>query len=565
MQNTDLDHITTPINVPQFGRLLKESGFPEADAEFLIRGFTDGFDLGYQGPSDRQDVSENLPFHVGSEIEMWNKIMKEVGAGRYAGPFEEIPFKDFMQSPIGLVPKAGNQTRLIFHLSYNFPSGKGSVNSNTPEHLCKVKYRDLDYAIRVSLKLLRSMSEDSDGNRILFYSKSDLKSAFRILPLSRHCYQWLVMKAINPVTKKLSYFVDKNLPFGSSISCSLFTKFSEALKHLVEHRLQRKFVVTNYLDDFLFTAETKEACDDMVRQFLSLCRDISCPVSLDKTEWGQSSIIFLGILLDGIHHCLCIPFDKKVKALNMLRWISNKKSATVKEIQSLSGYLNFLNKAIVPGRAFTRRMYAAYDTTKMKQHHHVKISEEFRGDCRMWTRFIVDHESVALCRPFSDTLKVQLAHELNFYTDASGVIGYGCSFNERWIQGFWCKKFMSKYKPSIQYLELYALCVALMAWGHLLTNAKYVIFCDNKAVRDMVNHTTSGCKNSMVLIRLIAINNLIFNRRILVKYVETKKNSVADALSRGDFAKFWRLKPAANKSPDNTPQSLWPLDKIWIQ
>ena len=46
--------------------------------------------------------------------------MKEVNEHRYAGPFNELPFKYHVQSPVGLVPKAGNKTHLIFHLSYDF-------------------------------------------------------------------------------------------------------------------------------------------------------------------------------------------------------------------------------------------------------------------------------------------------------------------------------------------------------------------------------------------------------------------------------------------------------------
>ena len=53
---------------------------------------------------------------------MWCKLMKEVGLGRVAGPFDTIPFNYFIQSPIGLVPKDGGlETRPIFHLSHDFP------------------------------------------------------------------------------------------------------------------------------------------------------------------------------------------------------------------------------------------------------------------------------------------------------------------------------------------------------------------------------------------------------------------------------------------------------------
>ena len=64
--------------------------------------------------------------------------------------------------------------------------------------------------------------------------------------------------------------------------------------------------------------------------------------------------MFLGILVDGVNHCLCVPIDKQIKARNLIRWLLKGKSVTVNQLQSLAGLLNFLNKAIVPGRAFTR-------------------------------------------------------------------------------------------------------------------------------------------------------------------------------------------------------------------
>ena len=64
-----------------------------------------GFSLGYQGPEEIQKTSDNLKFSIGNETELWNKVMKEVKNQRYAGPFEKIPFKNYIQSPIGLVPK----------------------------------------------------------------------------------------------------------------------------------------------------------------------------------------------------------------------------------------------------------------------------------------------------------------------------------------------------------------------------------------------------------------------------------------------------------------------------
>ena len=50
-------------------------------------------------------TAPNLKFRVGNPTILWNKVMKEVGLGRYAGPFKQIPFNNYIQSPIGLVEK----------------------------------------------------------------------------------------------------------------------------------------------------------------------------------------------------------------------------------------------------------------------------------------------------------------------------------------------------------------------------------------------------------------------------------------------------------------------------
>ena len=180
----------TPINAERLRNLLIDSGYNRRRTEFLYQGFTQGFDMGYAGPLHRADFSENLPFRgVGNQVELWNKVMKEVKLNRYAGPFERIPFDNFIQSPIGLVPKGQDQTRLIFHLSYDFKDFK-SFNYYTPDQLCKVKYRDLDHAVRNCLHILKE-----NPSAILWYGVSDLQSAFRAVPGRRDQWCLLMMKA----------------------------------------------------------------------------------------------------------------------------------------------------------------------------------------------------------------------------------------------------------------------------------------------------------------------------------------------------------------------------------
>ena len=120
--------------------------------------------------------------------------------------------------------------------------------------------------------------------------------------------------------------------------------------NILQHRMGREGkAITNYLDDFLFLAIARLLCNQMIEKFLTLCSEINLPVAIEKTEWEDYIIVFLGIMLDGKHLTLSIPLDKQQKALQMLNDITGKKKITIKELQCLTGYLNFLTKAIFPG------------------------------------------------------------------------------------------------------------------------------------------------------------------------------------------------------------------------
>ena len=521
----DITNICTPIDPDKLKFLLEEANYDKVKTRFLVDGFKFGFDIGYRGPQNRQDLADNLPIRVGSKAEIWSKICKEVELGRVAGPFTQPPYDNYIQSPIGLVLKLGGQTRLIFHLSFDFDEDQHkSFNYCTPDEMCSVKYRDLDHAIANCIALL----EQSGGTAVIYFAKSDLSSAFRQLPGRPDQYKWLIMKAENPTDGKIYFFVDKCLPFGASISCALFQRFLDALHHIIEFKTKTKSV-TNYLDDFLFLSFFRQFCDYMVREFLKVCNFIGCPVSEEKTEWSTTVICFLGMLLDGERKIIAIPEEKRIKALNILNRMINKPKATVKDIQCLTGVLNFLTRAIVPGRAFTWQMYAKLTTKNragkpLKHYHHVRLDREFREDCLVWKLFLSNSNLSVLCRPFIDLNIFETSQTLNFFTDASKGIGkgFGCVFGSKYTWGQWDIDFLKNEDPSIEYLELYALCTGVFCWAKELSNMRIVIFCDNQAVVHMVNNTSSSCKNCMFLIRKLVLDGLYFNRRVSVRYVNTK-------------------------------------------
>ena len=147
-ENFNIHDIITPVDAEMFKQLLIETGYNSNKVNYLYHGFSQGFSLEFKGNRDVVRYAPNLKIRIGSNLELWNKVMKEVGAGRYAGPFEDVPYTKFIQSPIGLVPKdKGTKTRLIFHLSYPRVGGT-SVNAGIPREKCTVKYPDFQDAIK---------------------------------------------------------------------------------------------------------------------------------------------------------------------------------------------------------------------------------------------------------------------------------------------------------------------------------------------------------------------------------------------------------------------------------
>ena len=286
-------------------------------------------------------------------------------------------------------------------------------------------------------------------------------------------------------------------------------------------------------------------------------------------------LVFLGVLFDGESFHLCIPEEKRLKALSLVQMMENKNKATVKELQKLTGLLNFLCKVIHPGRTFTRRMYNKYSAPvdkkdqKLKHFHHMKMDTEFKRDCRVWQLFLQSVESMCLTRPFIDFESNSYtfnADIIGFYTDASTskILGFGCYFNKQWTFGQWEQNYIKYCNPSIEHLELYALLVGIFVWKEKLRNGCFVIFYDNESVVQMVNSGVSFCHNCMYLLRMLTLNNLLFNKRIFVCHKTSKNNFLADSLSRLKLKLFFQqAPPKVSPLPERLPDELWPASKLW--
>ena len=159
----------TPVRPDRLAFYLK--GYNNVTSDYLIHGFIHGFSIRYFG-SLLAIRSPNLKSAMDNPTSVNDKLSKELTAGRIVGPFDTPPFETFRVSPLGIVPKKlPGEFRLIHHLSY--PEGL-SVNDGIPKELATVRYATIDDAVR----LIKAIG------RGCFLAKTDIKSAFRIIPVA---------------------------------------------------------------------------------------------------------------------------------------------------------------------------------------------------------------------------------------------------------------------------------------------------------------------------------------------------------------------------------------------
>ena len=201
-----------------------------------------------------------------------------------------------------------------------------------------------------------------------------------------------------------------------------------------------------------------------------------------------------------------------------------------------------------------------------QKYHHVSLNQEFKYDCQVWIKFLVDEWGV-YNRPMVDVDAFASSQEIYFYSDTSKAktLGFGAIFETNWLFGKWEDNFISKYDPSIEFLELFALTVGLLTWETLITNSQVIIFCVNMSVVEMINQGSSTCSKCMILLRLLTLNGLQYNRRVLACHVRSKDNGLSDALSHLQFECFRCLGPHMNKYPHQVDPRVWPVSKFWTQ
>ena len=503
----------------------------KAEKDLLLNGFKFGFRIPYVGSREGRFSKNHSSANTMPEL-VNERFKEEIQLGRVAGPFSSPPLPNLIVSPIGLVPKSTpGEYRLIFDLS--FPIGE-SVNAGIPPEEASVSYTKFD-------EITKLVRHEGVGSYLV---KIDIKSAFRLLPIHPDDFELLGMQYQG------KYFIDKCLPFGLSVSCALFEKFSTFLEWCLKHYTGSDQII-HYLDDYAACDKQVQGAKSILDKSLSLFASLGVPIAENKIEGPSTSIKFLGLEVDTVAMLVKIPVDKLQNLRSSIDALLHRqgKKITLRELQSMIGKLNFACRAVLPGRAFCRRLIDATCGVN-KPYHRIRVSKEMAEDLYVWKMFLDNFNGANIM------IDVWDEHHLDLFTDASGSIGYGAFFDGHWVADAWPKA-LQTCAPDITFKELFPIVLALHLWGHHFSNKKVIFHCDNQAVVCIINKQSTRSPRSMHLVRCMVSVCLLRNIVFKAVHIPGLENNIADALSRLQFDRFKKLAPMADLAPTQIHATLF--------
>ena len=510
------------------------SDYPSTLRDYLVDGFTNGFSIS-NFYFESNDGCRNLKSASLKPDTVQLKLDKESSLGRIAGPFKSHPLKDMVYSPLGLQPKKlPGEFRVIHDLS--FPRGGPSINSGIPRDMATVQYSSVPQAIQLI----------KHHGRFSYLAKTDIKSAFRIIPIRPDQYHLLGFQWNN------NYYYDMCLPMGCSSSCSIFQSFSTSLEFIIRSKVTDVSII-HILDDFFFVSHSYQSCYDALMLFLDICKEIGVPMALDKTFGPYQSLPFAGIHLDSRDMSASLPEDKIIKFLSYIDVLLNSRTATLRQVQSVVGMLNFSCTVIEPARAFSRRLI---DLTKGMSipYHHLKITRQCKEDLKVWKEFLINYNR----KTFFLDYKFISSPALDLYTDSCTSIGFGGYFKNNWFCGMWPK---ACFGLHISLLELYPIFLAFHLYSDQFVNRCICIHSDNIAVVHILNSCTSKDTLMMIMIRKLVLFCMLNNVYIKATHISGKNNQLADSISRFQMDQVWQLGKFLKPRPTPIPPELH-LDRL---
>ena len=529
-----------PVWSPLDGGAWAEALRPHPDRafiRFLLRGFQEGFRIGFHRPAPLQSASRNMLSALQHPEVVREYLEKECSMNRMLGPYSRSEVKGMPPLHInrfGVIPKGHNtgKWRLITDLSH--PSGC-SVNDGIDPALCSLTYSSVEQVAEVAASY-------PPGAML---AKIDVESAYRLIPVHPED-RWL-----QAVEWQGSYYVDPMLPFGLRSAPKIFNAVADALEWCLRDRGVRH--IYHYLDDFIVIGPPRSpVCAEALDILSRTCAELGVPIAEHKRDGPTTCLTYLGIEVDTVASQLRLPQGKLQRLQTLLSEWGDRKVCERRQLESLIGTLNHACKVVRCGRSFLRRMLDLLHRAPAPavRPYLIRLNRAFRSDLMWWHTFAMAWNGVSFLLPPSHLPQLQMA------SDASGSWGCGAWHGRHWFQLRWDER---SAPLSIMAKELLPIVLAVSIWGPRWGGHRIICLCDNKAVVACLHSRTSQVGHIMHMLRALAFVEAQHSFALIPRYIDTKANHLADDLSRDNLSSFRLKVPHACAEATPLPQYLLDL------
>ena len=207
-------------------------------------------------------------------------------------------------------------------------------------------------------------------------------------------------------------------------------------------------------------------------------------------------------------------------------WL-NKNSASLREVQSLVGKLNFIASCVRPARIFISRILNFLREFE-DENCILEISMEFKKDLLWWSEFLYIYNGVSIISQQEWTEPDQYLASDACLTGCGGICNgffFHCTFPE----------FILAQNLHINVLELLSVIVCLKLWAK--KGKKIKIQCDNLVSVFVINQGRTRSRFLQACLREICFICAITECELKAVHIEGTLNRLPDFLSR------WNLSP----------------------
>ncbi|CAG2233179.1 unnamed protein product [Mytilus edulis] len=268
--------------------------------------------------------------------------------------------------------------------------------------------------------------------------------------------------------------------------------------------------------------DTMFNCNRGLHLLIRTLRELGYNINWSKVEGPAQRITFLGIIIDTRELTLTMPPEKQSDFYNLLLSFQKRKRASIKQIQSLCGKLNWACQMVKGGRTFLRRLINSISSAQ-NRNDKVLLNSEFEADISWWLNFM----SV-----FNGTVKfIDFKPITSLQTDASSL-GGGGYYNGDYFYVNWAIDFPVFRKEHINIKETLAVVLSVLRWGHLWQNKTVIVLTDNMTTKCILNKGSTKNNVLMSLLRDLFWLSARYNFDIKGKFLSGRCNIIADAASR---------------------------------